>query len=554
MRYSQHFSQARTPQSQPIPGRDMAQNEAGGYAFTLDKWKRLDRFLILGTESGSYYVGERDLTVQNANGVLNCINEDGKRVVTQAVDVSKNGRAYKNNAAQFVLAMVMTFGEKDTREAAYRALPEICRIPTHLFGLLNDLKELKPNMWSAGLRRAVSRWYNDKPIDKLAYQMVKYRQRDGWTHRDVLRLAHPKPPDPRYNALYGWAIRGDKSKEEYDEPGLLDGQDLIGAYEVARVAESEKEIASLVTDSGLPWEALDTKWLASPAVWEALLPKLPITALIRNLARMTRSGLLAPMSKAAQFAVDQVTDQELLKKGRIHPLQVLAALVTYAGGESAFTGRSDVGRHMGHHDDVQVRTWEPVSQIIDALNDAFYLTFDNLEPTGKRFLLAIDTSGSMTWDPVSGIPNLYPRTAAAAMAMVVANTEQKYHVVSYATKPRAMSISPKQRLNDVLDIIDGLETGGTDCAAPMLYALYHKIEIDTFVNLTDNQTWQGSTHPMQALQEYRREINPEAKLIVVGMTGEAFSVADPNDEGSLDVVGCDTGTPRLIADFAAGRI
>ena len=45
-----------------------------------------------------------------------------------------------------------------------------------------------------------------------------------------------------------------------------------------------------------------------------------------------------------------------------------------------------------------------------------------------------------------------------------------------------------------------------------------------------------------------------ARLIVVGMTATNFTIADPEDPGTLDVVGFDTATPRLISDFAAGRI
>ena len=58
--------------------------------------------------------------------------------------------------------------------------------------------------------------------------------------------------------------------------------------------------------------------------------------------------------------------------------------------------------------------------------------------------------------------------------------------------------------------------------------------------------------PVQALQEYRRKLGIPAKLVVVGMTANGFSIADPNDGGMLDVVGFDAATPQLISDFIAG--
>jgi len=93
--------------------------------------------------------------------------------------------------------------------------------------------------------------------------------------------------------------------------------------------------------------------------------------------------------------------------------------------------------------------------------------------------------------------------------------------------------------------------GGTDCALPMLYAAERKLDVDVFVVLTDSETWAGNIHPIQALQAYRQKAGIPAKLIVVGMVSNGFSIADPADAGMLDVVGFDTATPQLMSDFAA---
>ena len=76
-----------------------------------------------------------------------------------------------------------------------------------------------------------------------------------------------------------------------------------------------------------------------------------------------------------------------------------------------------------------------------------------------------------------------------------------------------------------------------------------RVELDTFVVYTDNETWGGRMHPSQALKKYRQQTGIPAKLVVVGMVSNGFSIADPNDAGMLDVVGFDTATPQLIADF-----
>ena len=91
--------------------------------------------------------------------------------------------------------------------------------------------------------------------------------------------------------------------------------------------------------------------------------------------------------------------------------------------------------------------------------------------------------------------------------------------------------------------------GGTDCALPMLWALDKKLKADAFVVLTDSETWAGEIHPVQALRDYRAKMNVPAKLIVIGMVSNNFSIANPDDGGMLDVIGFDTATPQLISDF-----
>jgi 60 kDa SS-A/Ro ribonucleoprotein len=99
-------------------------------------------------------------------------------------------------------------------------------------------------------------------------------------------------------------------------------------------------------------------------------------------------------------------------------------------------------------------------------------------------------------------------------------------------------------------IIGGLPAGGTDCSQPILEAMKQKLDVDTFVVYTDNETSAGKIHPAQALQKYRQQSGRAAKLVVVGMISNGFSIADPADAGMLDVVGFDSSTPQIISDFA----
>ncbi len=102
----------------------------------------------------------------------------------------------------------------------------------------------------------------------------------------------------------------------------------------------------------------------------------------------------------------------------------------------------------------------------------------------------------------------------------------------------------------MLKTIDSIPMGGTDCAIPMGVAWQEKWPIDVFHVYTDSETKVGHMHPHQALQRYRDQLGINAKLAVVAMASNGFTIADPTDAGMLDVVGCDTSTPNVLAEFA----
>ncbi len=555
MSYLKRLGTRRVPQSAPIPESGQVPNSAGGFAWAVDCWTELRRFLILGSEGGSYYASESKLTRKNAKAVAECLTEDGPRAVAEIVRVSQEGRAPKNDPAIFALAMAAGRPDAATRKAALDALPLVCRTGTHLFQFATFVEGFRG--WGRSLRRAVGGWYAAQKVDPLAYQAVKYRQREGVTHRDLLRLAHPAERvsagnptlavSPEHERLFEWIVRGGSSD---GLPRIVEG------FGRAQAAGKPHETAELVREYRLPREAVKTEHLASPVVWEALLEEMPMTALIRNLATMTRVGLLDSGSAATANVVARLGDAERIRRARVHPIAVLAALRTYVSGRGA-RGRNE---------------WRPVRQIVDALDAAFYTAFGNVVPAGKRLLLALDVSGSMESGWVAGVPGLSPRDASAALALVTAATERDYEIVGFYAGRRGwkaggrrqyylgengitpLSISPRQRLDDAVKQVSDLPFGGTDCALPMRYAQAKEKEIDTFVIYTDSETWAGDIHPAQVLSDYRRASGIDARLVVVGMVSNGFSIADPRDPGMLDVVGFDTATPQLVSEFARGAL
>lgn len=555
-KYEDLVSTRETPQDEPIPGREdeMVEGRAGGQVFPVDCWTRLDRFLVLGSSDGTYYADARELTRENAEAVLECLDEDGERTVRRIVEVSDEGRAASNEPALFALALASADGPTDESEAAHAALgalPDVARIPTHLFKFLSYRQAFAG--WGSSLRWAVREWYdryNDPSY--LGYHLAKYRSRYGWTHRDVLRKAHPDPSDlsdDATRALLRWAVEGmdGMEAEKWDRLPMV-----VQEYERFRREDLEAEdVARSIREYGLPREVVPSEYLGEDVVWEALADDMPTHALVRNLGNLSKRGVLEPMSEREAEVCSSLTDAERIEAARLHPMDVLIAQTVYSSG----------GGRLGSS------SWPVSDAVVEALEEAFDLSFANVEPSGRRHLLALDVSGSMTGGSVAGIEWLSPRQAAAAMALFAARTEPSTHGVAFSDDGdsfthegsrggyrsgavRPFPIRSGQSLSDLVERTKGLPFAGTDCALPMLYALERGISVDVFVVLTDNETWSGDVHPSQALRRYREQTGIDAKLAVVAMTSNGFSIADPEDAGMLDVVGLDSATPRILADFA----
>src|SRR5262249_35222626 len=139
---------------------------------------------------------------------------------------------------------------------------------------------------------------------------------------------------------------------------------------------------------------------------------------------------VVPGSSGAAKVAAELTNAERVRKARLHPVAILMALRTYASGQG------ERGNHV----------WTPVPQIIDALDTAFYLAFGGVTPTGKRWLLGIDVSGSMGAQ-VAGT-SMSCCEGATAMGLVTAHVEEHCTVCAFNAGLCPLPITRSSRLND----------------------------------------------------------------------------------------------------------
>uniref|UniRef100_A0A7M5V631 TROVE domain-containing protein n=3 Tax=Clytia hemisphaerica TaxID=252671 RepID=A0A7M5V631_9CNID len=657
-----------------VPNEDQS-----GFSFQIELIKRLERFLILGTEGNTYYASEKDRTYEN----ISCINEllekgEVDKVLHILKTFSVQGRCPKEEPILVALVQCCYFQNAEIRKKAYDLVTPICNIPTKLFRFIelcqqnvnqertakkhltelpkelkknplkqNPLKRKKEPMeseecieeapdskkakkqkkknspfksyhtdkarssgWGRMRRRGISSFYCDKnkSAERLLYLLTKFKNRNNWNHRQVLGYAHPKiskddEEQDGKNLVLAYCTRGVEGfqkklneikrrsanclpqnvsriqnfvqileqvsklspENEGDEEKLLE---FLRGY---GIRESADEFAVEIVLPGVPLtppppssgkekaknskqpfqvvrEHIPTAFLSSAKVWEALLQDMPMTAMLRNLGKMTSLGLFQKPENL-KIVLDALGDTNRLQKARIHPIKLLIGMKAYENGAS-LSMMSSVTK-------TNTTTWEANQEILKILDKAFYKSFKQPETqdafrTGKRFMLALDVSGSMTCGGCNGCEQLTPSIAATALSMVTWNIEEHVEMVAFGGRLERLEdhgLRKDLTINDAWRKMSRINFGSTDCALPMNYAIDRNLDIDVFIVYTDSDT-NSYNHPHKALQRYREKMGkPNAKLIVIALTSNGFSIADPNDRHMLDVVGFDPAVPEMICNF-----
>jgi|ERR1044072_3096600 60 kDa SS-A/Ro ribonucleoprotein len=515
-----------------LPGQ--VKNNAGSFTYALDDVSRLQRFLILGVDGGTYYVSEKDLTSENVSWLQDLVRRDPTLVLDTVLDVSTSGRAYRNAPAIFVLALVLNHGSDEAKAKVVEIAPKVARTATMVYDLAQYIENL--GGWGRAKRKAIANWFTSKTPDQLAYQSVKYRQRNGWTLRDLMRLSHPVGLDQRVgNFILG------------KEP-IFGGPDILaGFHEMQRSSSVNDVMFALSQYPSLPWETIPTQFLKDPEVWKTLFynGSLNGQALVRNVVRLSKIGAFTDIKFAGDYA-KKLTDEEMIVKTRLHPIQYLMASVTYEQGQ---LDRDTSGYSYNTH---RSKNWTTNPKIADALHDGFYKAFKYSEPSGNRIRVGVDVSGSMSWSAAVG-SDLTAAQGAGAMALVLANQEDYVEVLGFANTLRDLQISPRDSFSNVFRKVQMNNFGYTDPGLLIQDAMNKSIKVDTFIVITDNEINSG-TQPASALRTYRQKMGIDAKLVVMAMTSTGFTIADPDDRGMLDVVGFDANVPKVVTDFMSGKI
>jgi 60 kDa SS-A/Ro ribonucleoprotein len=540
----------------PVPGQMIpvdpreVRNAAGGWVFPIDKWDRLLRFLIIGTEGGTYYVDEERIQTENLLNTADCLDEDGPRVVEITAQVAESRRAYKTTPALWVLALAMRSKDLETRRAAATNFLRVVQSGADLLnfaaiylhgGTGKEARQHGEKLRGTGrLWRAAIRKFFFQDPEKVAFQVAKYKERSGVSMADLIRLSHPKfgKDDQDRHAIARWILgkMGDLPPEAWEQASRV--QRRLLAYEAAKQA-SEAELIRLIEEHGLTWEMIPSE-KRTPRVWRALLPGMSAWAFVRNLGYLTSIGVLDD-PEALGIALRKIQD---LPKSPVHPLRIMLAALAYERGKG------------------MRREWSPIPEIVQGLNWAYRERLGRSQPIGKPFLLALDISGSM-WggETQAGVLPIY---AAAAFGLYVLWREPEAEVIGVDIKIQPLrgagllgrSIED-MTIHKFVELLEKVGGGGTDLSLPFQHALDRVARGNppphAIVTFTDSETWAGHRHPFEMLRQLRNRTGIPVRAVNVAATATGYSLLEPDDPLAFQVVGFDAAVMDMVSEIIAAE-
>ncbi|XP_062577419.1 RNA-binding protein RO60-like [Saccostrea cucullata] len=570
-----------TDQRDPI-SKQQVQNAVDRFVFpslASDLEEELVRFLRLGHSTNAYSSGSRDLNTMDADCVLELIrNEKGPRAVEIIKEFSEVHQAYKQDYIIYALAICCRSSDPNTKRAGYGILSDVCKIPTHLFKFVDfcqkiskEQSKLKESGWGRAHRKAISNWYikyadEEKHLTLMAYHLTKYRRREGWTHRDVIRKAHLKIDKdfPKFvnNRLYPAlkylvmvAVKGkkfadaneftieQKRLEGFESSVLAKVMNYIEQVDEARRYDPEDVagIRGLILRHKLAREQIPTLFLKHKEVWNALLRHMPMTAMFRNLGKMSVLECLTEDSFEKQLVLSKIQNEELIVSSSIHPMTFMVALNQYKEGKSA-NGK---------------RKWPVLESVMNALRGGLHISLKCIPPTDKRILLAFGASQSMTKKCI-GVPSLSALEASAFMIMIMAKRERACETLVFTSNEcQPLTVEADDNENDIVNRLMSFGSSETtDGSMPIKYARSNRKYFDAFVIITDSDTTSGNVHPSEAFKTYCETVKSKGerrpRLVVCDMISPSVTIGDPTDLNTLNISGFDHNVPRIINDFIRG--
>lgn len=352
------------------------------------------------------------------------------------------------------------------------------------------------------------------------YQFGKYNRKTEVRFKDVIMLTHPKEPS-----------------------------DII-----KKILDGNLEVP-------YTWEtSLSTKG-NKPEVWEQLIDseKLGYFAVIRNLRNILTTDGKGVSDKHIDKVINYIKDPKKVQKSKLFPFRFFSAYKEL------------------YHPSRMIRFWEyndesPVdnprtSDVLDALEEAIEISYENIPHMPGTTLIACDVSGSME-NPISKKSKLQRFDIGLLLGAATYKYTDKGIIGIFGDDWKQINLA-KKSTGIIANTIKMHEREGevgysTNGYLVIQWAINNDLKVDRFLFFSDNQMWDSQSQRRDLItcgdmievnnvyKEYKKSINPKVKLYIFDLAGYGTMAFPPSDPSIVGIAGWSDKVLQFIKTHEEG--
>lgn len=493
-----------------------------------DKW-RLQRFLILGTESGAYKADKKEFARKDVQCIHRLISQGrGPEIVETICQTNKlRGKGHRQPVL-YALATCTRSEDPDTKEAAYGALQEVCPQPKDLLKFVKYCEAVSQGTgWGRAQRRAISNWYNsfkDRP-KILAKGVTKIPNNTEWTHRDVCRLAHVKPESAFIMLIIRYITKGLIAAKNLPSPvqsnDVQQWKDIIRYFEAVEETKSftgsmkVEDKLDIIRNHRLNPCQLSTALNRSLDVWKVLLNHIPLGLVLKNILKVEKVPIDTP-------CLDRLKNVDELQNVNVNPFEVMVAMKEAKKEDTK-----------------------------NSLEKAFEICVQNVTSTNKKYSVVIWVGEEIDSD-LEGKKTVTARDVIAAFAYTIAKrAHPDSEIVTYSGEEKQKLLIPNTGVLKYISEEETLSDMNSDYKQ-----LVHHVE----KSKKSDVPFDAVVIVMYAQDEdFKRRLSTvfsdtgDFRVVIISLVPSDVPMKDHRNPYMLDVLGFGANTTEAIMRFVEGK-
>jgi 60 kDa SS-A/Ro ribonucleoprotein len=509
------FSSSRGPQTDMI-------NEAGGTAYRFKNTHALAQLAATGCLSSTYYANaheQLDKVLDLCKGVAPLF------IAKTAIYARKRG--YMKDMPALLCAYLSTVDPTLLR----RVFPKVIDNAKMLRNFVQIMRSGAVGRKSLGSapKKLIINWLNTQDDDNVFRASVGQDP----SMADIIKMVHPTPENKKREALYGYMLKREYSKRNLPK--------IVKLYETFKSKDDIEEIPNV------PFQML-TSFDLDVSIWKDIIKNAGWHMVRMNLNTFERHGVFND-SKMVQLVANKLRNEELIRKSRVFPYQLLMAYKAYHG------------QH----------------QIEEALQDAMEIAVANVPKIEGKIAIFPDVSGSMhsavTGYRKGATTNVRCVDIAALVASVFLRQNKDAIVLPFEGHAiEHLRLNSRDSIMSNAQKLASLGGGSTNCSAPLHVLNRDNAKVDLCIFVSDNESWietatdrwietatdryygyrQHGTATMDEWQKLKKR-NPKAKLVCLDI--QAYSSTQASDDANiLNVGGFSDTVFDIIREFYNGNL